>query len=453
MLQHCTETCGWISGLIAAFAFGSFGVPIRSTSHLNIDPLVMQTYKSTMCFLTCWLVVLLGEPIRFTSWGIVSGIFWVPGATAGIYGIRTAGLAISAGTWSAIIVMTSFCWGIFIFEEEVKSVSAACVATLVLIIGLIGMSTYSEPPSKKEKMIMELTQPLVQKKDSELETIEECVSCEEEIQATSDTTVTKRWLNADSCDEGIQATSDTTVTKRRINAESPKFNRKLDIEEELAPFRLHDSDSSLNSDVEPRRDSTSKDKAGVVEHEELKKDADGVFCCYGIFISRRHLGIIGAIINGAWGGNSVVPMHYAKAQGFNGAGYLISYSCGSMLVTIALWVLRYLYNLYLTGGDTKQAYDSLPSSHLREMWLPGFLAGSLYSLGNFCALITISVLGQGVGYSFVQTSMLVSGLWGIFYFSEIQGTTVIAKWLLSSLVTVIGIMGLSFEHLAHIPDK
>ena len=58
-------------------------------------------------------------------------MFWVPGATAGIYGIRNAGLAVSTGTWSAIIVMSSFCWGIIIFEEKVKSVTGTYFATLV----------------------------------------------------------------------------------------------------------------------------------------------------------------------------------------------------------------------------------------------------------------------------------------------------------------------------------
>jgi len=424
-MEQCSESCGWISAVIAAVAFGSFGVPIRATSSLNIDPLVMQTYKSTVCFLTCWLVVLLGEPIRFTPWGIVSGMFWVPGATAGIYGIRNAGLAVSTGTWSAIIVMSSFCWGIIIFEEKVKSVTGTYFATLVLIIGLIGMSLYSEPPAKKNKLVKEFEIPLLAVKDSMNED-------EEEISLPSPTM-------------GI-------ATKRRINADS-QFNHKVDIElDDVKSSRSTDADTVLTPEIEPRRDLMTKDMTHAGEHEG-QKDTDGVFCCNGIFLTRRHLGIIGAVINGAWGGNNVIPMHYAKAQGFYGAGYVVSYSCGAMIVTIAMWMLRYLFCLYRVGGDTKKAYDSLPGFHFHEMWLPGLLAGSLYSLGNFTALIAVSVLGQGVGYSFVQTSMLFSGLWGIFYFSEIQGTAVIVKWLLSSIITVIGILCLSFEHLTQIPDK
>ena len=56
-------------------AFGSFGVPIKSGAALevDIDPLVMQSYKSIMVFLTSWFVLAAGEPFHFTPWGIVSG--------------------------------------------------------------------------------------------------------------------------------------------------------------------------------------------------------------------------------------------------------------------------------------------------------------------------------------------------------------------------------------------
>lgn len=54
--------CGWMAAVGGMLAFGSFGVPIKSkvAQTLDIDPLAMQTYKTSMCFLTCWLVLLYG---------------------------------------------------------------------------------------------------------------------------------------------------------------------------------------------------------------------------------------------------------------------------------------------------------------------------------------------------------------------------------------------------------
>ena len=105
MVANC-DVCGWLAAIGGMLAFGTFGVPIKSEaarsvdigkanfcgSFINVlgsttnnsrahsicvsDPLVMQTYKTTMCFLTSWLVLLFGEELTFTPWGIVSGLFW-----------------------------------------------------------------------------------------------------------------------------------------------------------------------------------------------------------------------------------------------------------------------------------------------------------------------------------------------------------------------------------------
>jgi hypothetical protein len=40
--EKCTENCGWIAAIVASIGFGSFGVPIKKVSHINVDPLVMQ---------------------------------------------------------------------------------------------------------------------------------------------------------------------------------------------------------------------------------------------------------------------------------------------------------------------------------------------------------------------------------------------------------------------------
>jgi len=55
-------------------------------------------------------------------------------------------------------------------------------------------------------------------------------------------------------------------------------------------------------------------------------------------------------------------------------------------------------------------------------------------------------LGQGVGYSLTQTQVLVSGLWGIYYYEEISDKAMIRGWFASAGITVAGILWLSYEH-------
>lgn len=447
MLEQCNDFCGWTSGIVAALSFGSFGVPIKLISNVKVDPLVMQSYKSFVCFLTCWVVLLLGEPLKFSPWGILSGLFWVPGATAGIYGIRNAGLAISAGTWSSLIVISSFCWGIFIFGEKVKSIQGASGAAFTLILGLIGMSVYSSPPSKSSNA------PIHKKKKEELfdPDLKKPLLLGQE---TSISVVTNGSMDASDSDddveiEPVKAIELTESFHGHSNIHIPQakpghITRRKKVDEKKKKQKKVGVKSPSIAKIDGI-DITSTDLEKANEDKDKSEEEVSLFDGK-IRMTRRSLGIAGAVINGVWGGNNMIPLHYASKQGFHGAGYLISYSVGSMLVTVLMWIFRYLYNLYCWDYDYKQAYNALPSFHVREMWLAGFIAGGLYSFGNLCSILVVTSLGQGVGYSFVQTSMLVSGLWGIFFFGEVQGFDRILKWLASSVITIFGILWLSYEH-------
>lgn len=117
------------------------------------------------------------------------------------------------------------------------------------------------------------------------------------------------------------------------------------------------------------------------------------------------------------------------------------------MVNIALWLLLIGYYMYQKKGVMQEALECLPDWHFSELWLPGLLAGSFYSLGNFASIVAVTYLGQAVGFSFCQCQILVSGLWGILYYKEITGREVIAKWFLSAVVTIVGIIWLSYEHI------
>mmetsp|Transcript_5124 Transcript_5124/g.6961 ORF Transcript_5124/g.6961 Transcript_5124/m.6961 type:complete len:180 (+) Transcript_5124:22-561(+) len=101
------DSIGWLAAIVSIVSFGSFGVPMKNeaSTSVDVDPLVFQSYKTVMCFLSSFLVILFGIKPSFTPWGLVSGLFWVPAGTAGIYAVRRAGLAISVGIWSSVIVI------------------------------------------------------------------------------------------------------------------------------------------------------------------------------------------------------------------------------------------------------------------------------------------------------------------------------------------------------------
>jgi len=315
------------------------------------------------------LVVLLGQEVTFTWWGIVSGLFWVPGGAFNIFAIRNAGLAISQGIVASSIVMVSFIWGNLIFREPVKSQIIAYAAVWLIMAGLYGMSYYSSAESFSES-------------------------------------------NNSSDDEGEE--EQDLITSKHSDEDFENDSMAL---------------SALSEPLE------------IIQQQPIGSKRSILIC--GRTFSRRNLGLLSALMCGLWGGSCLVPMHYSTGN-TNGLGYVISFSIGAMVVTILLWILRFFYQLFKLKS-VREAYEVLPSFHFGVMWLPGATAGSLWSLGNVGSIVAVEHLGQGVGYSASQAALLISGMWGIFYFKEVSKPLTIGKWFMSALVTIAGILLLGYE--------
>lgn len=183
--------------------------------------------------------------------------------------------------------------------------------------------------------------------------------------------------------------------------------------------KKNESSNSLMAGESPLTSSSTKSKTPsktpleIEEFKKLKKKTRVITIC-GSTYSRHHIGLCSALACGIWGGSCLVPMHYATGN-VKGLGYVISFSIGAISVTILMWLLRYMYHL-ITLSSIWEAYEALPSFHLRVMWAPGAAAGILWSMGNVGSILAVEHLGQGVGYSASQASLLVSGMWGIFFF-------------------------------------
>jgi hypothetical protein len=148
------STTGWLAVLMACACFGSFGVPIKHPSVLKADvhPLVFQSYKTLWVFITSWGVLLFRD-LHFTWWGVVSGIFWVPGGIAAVVSVTNIGLAVGQGVWSTLIVIVSFSWGVLFFHEQMRSTSGSLLALALLVLGIAGMTFFARPTASKYQEI------------------------------------------------------------------------------------------------------------------------------------------------------------------------------------------------------------------------------------------------------------------------------------------------------------
>merc|ERR1719281_2151628 len=79
-----------------------------------------------------------------------------------------------------------------------------------------------------------------------------------------------------------------------------------------------------------------------------------------------------------------------------------------------------------------------PRPHLAAAGAPGLLTGVFWGMGNFAAMFATAYLGQTVGFPLTQTCMVVGGLWGIFYYGEIEGRLAIAMFAVAVAIIILG---------------
>ena len=385
--EGCGDPCGWMAAAIAALAYGSYGVPIKATSDVDVHPLVLQTYKTFALFSMSWVVLLLGEEAKWSEFGIFAGFLWVSGGAFGILAIRNAGMAVAVGTWASVMVLINFFWGLLIFREPVNSFPRACIAFGALICGLVGMSKFSavakNPPSGP---------------------VSNGVRSEIELQPSS----------------SISASVAGNLSSRR----------RVDCEDMTPMLPLDD---------------TENDSSSMGFEENDKQAKAGHINVLGLPLTKRNFGILCAVLNGILAGSSLIPMHFAKAHGCYGFSFILSFGSGSLAANIALWVLYFIYVYNSEGTTLVGACAMMPPLYLKELWFRGLLAGFLITVAMFSSIMAISFLGQGVGNSLVQTKILISGLWGIFWFREVKDTRAIAKWFASAALCVASILWLSYE--------
>lgn len=341
------EACSpWIAIIVAWMGFGSVAVPMKFEAVVNaeVHPMVFQLHRTFWTYATSHLALVV-VPYRVSSWGLLSGLSWVPAGIASNIAVRHLGIAYGQALWQTTIIITSFVWGCCILKDTtVKSVALTAIALSCLIGGVVGMA---------------LAFNAVQ--DSE-----ECDDANVEFGAPSHT-------SEDGRDKG-------------------------------------------------RRRGLSDVRNSVAEVTATTKTRS------------TFAGISAALFNGIWGGSNLVPASFAPYKGID---FVMSFVSGAMVVNILLFAG------YVMLCKCRWKQD-VPPMHFRIMLLPGFLTGLLWAVANFCSLYAVSKLGQAIGYSLVQSSVVVSGLWGIAFFGEMRGSPVFG-WTLSCALCLSGTVLLGLQ--------
>ena len=391
----CDDACGFLAATLGAICYGSYGVPIKATSSVDAHPLVVQSYKTLVVFAISLIVLFAEEPPRWTSYGLLSGLLWVCGGTFGILAIRNAGIATAVGIWSSIMVIINFVWGILVFHEPVRSLSATCRAFVFLGIGLVGMTKFSS------------TGRVGWNHDGITDLITK--ECEHAIE-----------------NEGAN-TNGRGLTLRLKRGASDSEESDIDHTTQKAAANYNSENCLMEKDAERKR--------------FISKQV------FGRSFTQWQLGVVYAGLNGVLSGSSLVPLHYAKLQGFTHLSYYISFTSGALIANIILWAFFFLSKFIDTYERMSivKTYKSMPQWYIKELWFRLTIAGLLSNGGMFGSILATSSLGQAIGNSLIQLKIFVSGLWGICYYQETKDRQSTINWFLSATICVASILSLTYE--------
>ena len=108
----------------------------RFLQEADVDPMVYQIYMNVAIFVSSW-TVLIWHPLVLEPWAILSATLWVSASILSIFAVNHIGMSIAAGIWCGTSMITSFLWGVLVFEKEhpVKNLPLAILALGILILG------------------------------------------------------------------------------------------------------------------------------------------------------------------------------------------------------------------------------------------------------------------------------------------------------------------------------
>lgn len=132
---------GLAAALVSIIGWGSNFVPMKRIR--QYDPVWFQLVMCASIFVTSLLVSAFFGSFEVSYWAVLSGLLWSAGNLIAIFAVRNSGLARSAPIWMSSVMLGSFLWGLLYFKEPISSVAAGVVGLLLLMCGVIVVSSTS----------------------------------------------------------------------------------------------------------------------------------------------------------------------------------------------------------------------------------------------------------------------------------------------------------------------
>jgi glucose uptake protein GlcU len=172
---------------------------------------------------------------------------------------------------------------------------------------------------------------------------------------------------------------------------------------------------------------------GVVRADAEGSSAQGAL--------RTALGCGCAVAVGLMNGTLMVPVTLFQSGsatlgilGYKGdllspIAFLPSLSIGILCMQVPTFLIYFARDI---------SYGRPPQFQVSIAAAPGLVTGAYWAMGNFASMFAMTYLGQTIGFPLTQTCIVIGGLWGIFYYGEIEGRLPITMFTVSVALIIAG---------------
>jgi len=302
------------------------------------------------------------------------------------------------------IKKTSIIWGFCIFNEKVISIPFVILGIFVLLLGVIGL-VYSSPRKTEDLEINDNHQQQMKEPSKENDNYQ---------QQLLEPLIEPSLLDGTDFTQSINSFSDELIESKSIHSENQQVNDNIILSTTTLP-----------------------------KNENIILDNNYIITFYMFEISERNFGIICAVINGVLAGSIFVPMEFSDLEGLE---YAVSYASGQLFTLSLSWFVRYLYNVYILDGSFSKGLQELQNIDFIGTLIPGLLSAIIWEGSHISKIMTVAYVGLGVGLTMIQAAIVISGLWGIVYFKEMNSLFKSFVWFTSAVLIMIEASILGFEH-------
>ncbi|MBI2338162.1 hypothetical protein HYU95_03165 [Candidatus Daviesbacteria bacterium] len=141
---------GFLAALGAAVAWGTWMVPFKKSGSSNLIQF-QALIAVSIGFSGLIISLILGFPLSFNIYGLVSGALWAVASAISLTAIVDLGLSKAVPLVSSLVILSYFLWGVLFFNELPEGLMLGFLGIGLMVAGVVLVSSTGNMASRNVK--------------------------------------------------------------------------------------------------------------------------------------------------------------------------------------------------------------------------------------------------------------------------------------------------------------